>query len=469
VTEANSKDSAEVLGNTDTLDEVKAKKKTRIQELADAQAEKEACSQAQTQLDAFRAQLGKLSDNYSASKSAVGRYKRTLRMRQMKLRRQLKLLEEKRVLLERAKMIFAAASAQVVQRQKDVEHMEAIIKDLEEKLKKQMELIAEIQAKIADIETATEVGRLFKLELSRTLSNAVDTLAQAIHKPLEHLKITPEVNIAKNFDDAEEGAAPAMKQTVRAVASFCKQAEDDLTNPLVNLGTSNKLNVICTGQDWDNMIAEAQASVKGASKQVVDLLLAEQTGVVSDNHIPVSQSMTLRVAQGEPKGLRHAVAGYGGKGGTFVDGYVNPGWAVDENNGEVGTVGKMLMLYQKLGEAAELMNQKWVEAEAGARVLEQNIRDALVQLEKLQQLLKDAIAAKEVAENNMNEAQDVVNKNEEIAQTMDAAVKTTQKDITEGQAAADAVKDELLKEHRERAAALLEVLQEMKQSPNGAQ
>jgi len=390
-----------------------------------------------------------------------------LRMNMMRLRRQIKILEEKRKLLVRAKAIFAAAKAQVAQRQADVEHMEGVIADLEDKLKKQMELIARIEAKIADIEAATETGRLFKIELSRVLSNAVDTQNQAIHRPLALLKITPEKKIAANFDTAEEEAAPAMKATVRAVASFCAQADtsDALTNPLVKLeGSSKDLNFICVGQNWDNMIVEAQSSVKGAAKQVVDILLEEQSGVVADNLIPVDSSMTLRIASGEPKGLRHAVAAYGGKGGTFVDGYVNPGWTVEEANGEVGTVGKMLKLYQKLGEAAELMNQQFEEATAGARALEAQIKEALAQLEKLQELLRQAIAAKEIAEEKMNEAQAVVDENEKIKTQMENNVKQTEGQVEDGERTQEEVKDELLKEHRERAAALLEVLQEMKAS-----
>jgi len=342
-----------------------------------------------------------------------------------------------------------------------------VIADLEDKLRKQMELIARIEAKIADIEAATEVGRLFKIELSRVLSNAVDTTVQAVHKPLELLKITPDKKIAANFDTAEAEAAPAMKATVQAVASFCAQADTSnaLTNPLVKLeGSSKELNFICVGQNWDNMIAEAQSSVKGAAKQVVDILLEEQSGVVSDNRIPVDGSMTLRMASGEPKGLRHAVAAYGGKGGTFVDGYVNPGWTVEEANGEVGTVGKMLKLYQKLGEAAELMNQQFEEANAGARALEAQITEALAQLEKLQELLRQAIAAKEIAEEKMNEAQAVVDENEKIKTQMENNVKQTEAQIEEGEQKQEEVKNELLKEHRERAAALLEVLQEMKAS-----
>merc|ERR1711865_1217129 len=115
--------------------------------------------------------------------------------------------------------------------------MEGVIADLEDKLRKQMELIARIEAKIADIEAATEVGRLFKIELSRVLSNAVDTTVQAVHKPLELLKITPDKKIAANFDTAEAEAAPAMKATVRAVGSFCSQRDiaDALTHPLVKL------------------------------------------------------------------------------------------------------------------------------------------------------------------------------------------------------------------------------------------
>jgi len=212
------------------------------------------------------------------------------------------------------------------------------------------------------------------------------------------------------------------------------------------------------------MISEAQSSVKGAAKQVVDILEGEQSSVVSDNRVPVDSSLTLRMASGEPKGLRHAVSAYGGQGGTFVDGYVNPGWTVEEKDGAVGTVGKMLKLYQKLGEAAELMTQQWEDAQAGARALEAQIKDALEQLEKLQELLRQAIAAKEIAEANMNEAQAVVDENEQKKQQMEKAVEQTQTMVQEGSAKVEEVKDALLKEHRERAAALLEVLQELKAS-----
>jgi len=446
---------------------VKAKHKTALEQLASAKAEKEACSKSMIQLNAFRAQLGKLSTDYASSKRAVSRYSRTLRMQKMRLKRQIKILEAKKVLLARAKLIFAAASEQVRQRQADVEHMEGVLADLQAALVKQLELIATIEAKIADIDAATETGRLFKIELSRTLSNAVDILVQSIHKPLELLKVTPGKNIAADFDAAEEGAAPGMKETVRAVASYCAQEDTSnaLTNPLVKLeGSAQNLNFICVGQDWNNMIAEAQASVRGAAKQVVDLLTEEQSGVASDNQVPVAASMALRAASGEPKGLRHAVAAYGGKGGTFVDAYVNPGWTVDVSDGEVGTIGKMLMLYQKLGEAAELMDQQWEEAKAGALALEVKIKEALAELERLQEVLRQAIIAKEIAEANMVEAQKVVDENEALKTRMEGQVAASEEGLKKSDEAEAAVKDELLKEHRERAAALLEVLQEMKAS-----
>jgi hypothetical protein len=459
-----SQESGKVLGNTDTLDQLKADRSTKSQQLADATAEKTACAQAQTQLDAFRAQLGKLSGNYKSSKSAVGRYKRVLRMNQMRLRRQIQILEEKKKILERAKLIFAAASEQVVQRQADVTHMQAVLDDLVAQLKAHLILIAEIEEKISQIDAATETGRLVKNELSRILQNAHDTNVQAIHKPLEGLKITQERDIAKDFDDAEASAAPAMKTTVQAVAAYCstQEATNALTSPLVKVqNAKGGLNHICTGQDWNDMIAEAQASVKGVSKQVVDVLVSEQNNVKSDVHVPVAASMALREAHGEPKGLRHAVATFGGKG-SFFDGYLNPGWTVDDNDGSVGTVGKMLMLYQKLGEAAELMQQKWDEAKEHEKVLEQKKTEAEAELERLTVLLLQAIKAKEIAEKNMNDAQKVVDDNQALKDKMEENTKKAGETLAAGEQARDDVKDALLKEHRDRAAALLQVLQEMK-------
>jgi hypothetical protein len=464
VRELSTKEAAEVLGNTDTLDGLRAQHKTKTQELANAEAEKETCAEAQKQLEAFRAQLSKLSGNYKSSKSAVGRYKRTLRMQQMRLRRQIQILEQKRQLLERAKAVFAAASQQVIERQKDVDHMQAIVDDLIVQLKKQMELIAEIEQKIAEIDAATDTARKIKSELVVILQNAHDTQVQTIHKPFEGLKITPGTNLAQIFDTADEDAAPAMKSTVRVVADYCttEDVTNALTSPLIKLeGQSKELNFICVGQDWNNMISEAQATVKGAAKQVVDILVEEQNGLKSDINVPVSASMAVMEANGEPKGTRHAIATFGGSG-SFFDSYVNPGWTVAVNDGAVGAIGKMLQLYQKLGEAAEEMDAQWEAATAHARVLEQKKKEALAELARLQELLEQAIKAKQIAKEKMDEAQKVFDENKELKDKMQADVDKSTETLAEGEKAVAEVKDELLKEHRERAAALLQILQELK-------
>merc|ERR1719263_1162190 len=249
-----------------------------------------------------------------------------------------------------------------------------------------------------------------------------------------------------------------MKTTVRAIADYCstEQVTGALTSPLIKIeGQSKALNFICVGQDWNNMIAEAQSTVKGVAKQVVDLLVLEQEGVSSDIHVPVPASAKLREANGEPKGLRHAVAAFGGQGGSFFDGYLNPGWTVDVTDGTVGSVGKMLQLYQKLGEAAEQMQKKWDEAEAHRLVLEDRKAKALEELKRLQELLRQAIEAKKIAKENMDEAQ-------RITDELQAQVDATTANLEKSRKAQADVEDSLLKEHRERAAALLQVLQELK-------
>jgi hypothetical protein len=457
-------DSAKTLG-TEDLDELKAQRAAESQKLADFNAEKESCAQAHTQLEAFRAQLGKLSGNYKDAAKAVGRYKRTLRMQSMRLRRQIMILKQKKALLERAKQVFAAASQQVIERQADVDHMQAIVDDLIKQLEAQRILLEEIAQKIKEIDEATKTGRLIKSELSRIVSNAHDTQVQSIHKPLEGLKITLDRNIAQDFDTAEADAAPAMKTTVQAVAAYCSTEDvtTALTSPLVKIeGQSKALNFICVGLDWNNMIAEAQKTVKDASKQVVDLLVAEQEGVKSDIHVPVPASQALREANGEPKGLRHAVATFGGQGGSFFDGYLNPGWTVDVTDGAVGTVGKMLQLYQKLGEAAEEMQQQWDVAKAHEAVLLQKKKEAVAELERLTEKLIQAIKARDIAKEMMDEAQKVVDENQALKDQMQDQVDKSTETLAEGEKAQEEVKDALLKEHTERAAALLQILQELK-------
>merc|ERR1719408_883040 len=59
-----SAESGKVLGNTDTLDGLKAERAAKARKKKDAEGEKDACAAALTQLDAFRAQLSKLSGDY---------------------------------------------------------------------------------------------------------------------------------------------------------------------------------------------------------------------------------------------------------------------------------------------------------------------------------------------------------------------------------------------------------------------
>lgn len=384
-------------------------------------------------------------------------------MNEMRLKRQIQILEEKKKILERAKLIFAAASEQVVQRQADVDHMTAVLNDLIAQLKAQMELLRQIEKKISEIDAATETGQLIKNELSRILQNAHATQIESVHKPLEKLKITPDSTIAQDFDDAEAAAAPAMKTTVQAVAAYC--STDDVNNalnsPLISLAGDTSLNHICVGQDWNDMIAEAQASVKGVSTEVVKILVMEQDNVKSDIHTAVPASMSLREAHGEPKGLRHALAAFGGKG-SFFDSYFNPGWTVDVNDGALGTVGKMLTLYQKLGEASELMKQQWKEADDHRKVLEVKEQEAEDELARLTVLLEQAIKAEQIAKEKMDEAQKVVNENQALKDKMQEATDKARETLANGEKAQADVETALLKEHRDRAAALLQILQEMK-------
>jgi len=457
-------EAAQVLGNTDTLDGLKSQHKTKLQQLASAQAEKESCTRAQAQLEEFRAQLGELSGNYVKSKSAVGRYKRVLRMQQMRLRRQIQILEQKRKLLDQAKAIFAAASQQVIERQAEVDRVQKKLDELRAALQKQLELIAVIEKRITEIDEATQTSREFKEHLSRTLLTAVDTNVLSVHKPLADLKITPERNIAQDFDAAEEKAAPAMKTSVRAVSDYCatEEVSNALTNPLVELtGTEKKLNHICAGQDWNNMIAEAQASVKGTIKEVVDILAQEQSGVVGDGNLPPAGTLKLKDAGGEPEGAQGCIATYKSKS-HFTDEYITGGWTVEVIEGKIEKVGKMLMLYQKLGEAAEKMNELWEEATAAARALEVKVKETIEELEKVQELLRQAIAAKQIAKERMDEAQKVVDENEAIKKTMEEHVEKSTETLETGEKEVEAVRDALLKEHRERSAALLEVYQELK-------
>jgi len=464
---AAAQDGGEVdMSNTDTLDDLVAQRAAQRQELETAKADKDSCQKAQVQLDAFAAQLGKLSKTYGSSKRSVGRYARSLISQKRALARQIEVLEQKRKELARAKTIFAAASAQVEARKKDVEHMEKVLADLAEALRVQMELIARLEQKIRDIEAATEVGRVFKVDLSRTLANTVEYNSEAVHKPMATFSITPTMDFAQKFDDAEVAAAPAMKSTVNAVGDYCKmdRVTSALTSPLLDLkGASKPLNFICSGQDWSNMIVEAQGVVKGDAKQVVDILLGEQTKIIKDGKPPADASTKMRKAQGEPDGLHHTVAVYGEKTGTFVGEYLNPNWMVETTNtGEAASIGKILALYQKLGETFEQVTASYEEAKAGAEALQKRIEAALEEMVKLRELLKAAIEAKEIAEEKMNEAQELVNQAEELKAKLEARVASTEERKAKSEEDFQEASDALTAEHKERSAALLEILQQIK-------
>jgi len=66
----------------------------------------------------------------------------------------------------------------------------------------------------------------------------------------------------------------------------------------------------------------------------------------------------------------------------------------------------------------------------------------------------------------MNEAQKVVDENEEIKKEMEGNVAKSNQNVADGEKAVDDVKEALLKEHSERAAALLEALQAVRK-PKG--
>jgi hypothetical protein len=460
-------DGSEVdLSSTDTLDEVIAQRNAKRQELEAAKAEQDACQRAQLELDAFASQLGKLSETYKGNKRQVGSYTRRLLTQRRSLARQIQILEQKRVELARAKTIFDAASAQVEARQKDVALMEQVLQDLAEALRVQMEVIARLEQKIRDIEAATETGRVFKVELSRTLSNTVEYNAEAVHRPMATFSITPTRDFAQVFDDAEVAAAPAMKSTVRAVEEYCglERVTNALTSPLVGLkGASKPLNFICSGQDWGSMIVEAQSVAKSDAKQVVDILLGEQAKIVKDGRPPADVSIKMKKAQGEPDGARHTLAVYGDNTGTFVGGYLNPNWMVETTNtGEVASVGKILALYQKLGESYEQVTANFEEAKKGAEMLQKRIEAALQEMVKLRALLKAAIEAKEIAENKMEEAQELVNQAEAMKAQLEARVASTEERKAKSEEDFESAKDALMTEHKERSAALMQILQQIK-------
>jgi hypothetical protein len=463
--------SATNLAERETLDGVINKHKAKTFQLQDAKAAKEDCLKAQVELDAFAAQVGMLSATVKSSQRAVSKYRRTLRTEQMQLQKQIEILEEKRKELAKAKMIFDAASAQVEARKADVARMEAELERLAKALTAQLALVARLEQKITDIEAATEAGRLFKVELSVTLENSVEITVEAIHKPLMRVGVTPERSISQDFDDAELAAAPAMKETVRAVGEFC--GTERIVNALTGMqlkGTTHQLDHICTGQDWDKMIEEAQGVVKREAEEVVGILTGEQLSVKADQKVPGQSTLKMRGVAGEPDGLGQAMAVNGGdEGGKFVKDYC-PGWAVEvSDDGGVAKVGKMLALYQELGEAFNLVTADWQLAKEGAEKLQDQIKVALVEMKKLSELLQRAIAAKEVAETNMNEAQKLVDTAEELKKMMEGKVASAQTEKEQGDQRYDDAKDALLTEHKERTAALLQMLQELKKEGKGAE
>jgi len=453
----------ENLANTETADDVAKKLTDTKAKLDEAQADKSACQKAQTQLKEFANQLGELSSTVQDSTRAVSKFKRNLRMEEKRLARQIIELEKRMAVLKTAKMIFAAASAQVQARQEEVNKMEAALAKLLLALKEQQATIARLRAKLTDIEDATDAGRIFKAELSRMLLNAVSYNTEAVTAPLHGLGLSPDQNIVKNFDDAEAAAAPAMKATVNAVGNYCGSQEVLTALTGVQVDASHKLDHICTGQNWNDMIDEAQATVKEEAKTVVEILVQQQSVANEDKDVPSRADLMLREASGEPKGLRHAKSLLSKNGGTFVTGYVFPGWSVTLQNGNAADVGKMLKLYQKLGEHFEVVTADWEAAKEKERELIEESEKVAAQVEELKVLLQKAIAAQQVAKEHMEKAQGLVDEAERDKTVMEGRVAKATTDKAEGDDAFNAAKDALMSEHKKRSAALLELFQELQQ------
>ena len=57
---------------------------------------------------------------------------------------------------------------------------------------------------------------------------------------------------------------------------------------------SLKLDHICTGQNWNDMFDEAQATVKEEAKTVVEILVQEQSVANEDEDVPSRADLMLR-------------------------------------------------------------------------------------------------------------------------------------------------------------------------------
>jgi len=331
--------------------------------------------------------------------------------------------------------------------------------------KAQIALIAELQQKVQDIEAATATGNLLKEQLSVTLSHTVAINDQAIHTPLRQLGVAPGRNIAEEFNKAEDDSSPQMMQTVQAVGAFCSNKKVEILSAVQDqLGdTTHQMAFICTGVDWNNMIVEAQGVVKKDAQEIVDILVEEQERVIADNDVPEESSRVLREAHGEPAGLREAVAIYGGEAGTFMNTYVKSGWAVEEKHGSVAVIGNMLMLYQELGKAFEATLEKKAQAEKAEKKLSQEVQEAMKEMEKLQAMLKDAIAKKEIAETNMKEAQDLVEEAEEAKTFLEKSVGKATELADKAKGAFKDVWNALMSGHANRQVALLELQEKLQE------
>jgi len=325
--------------------------------------------------------------------------------------------------------------------------------------------MAELQQKIQDIEAATAAGQLFKEQLSVILLRTVDLNSQAVHTPLRKLGVTPGRNIAQEFDKAEDDSAQEMMKTVRAVGEFCSDRKVETLSAVQTQleSTTHQLAFICTGVDWNKMIAEAQGVVKKDAQEIVDILVEEQKSVNADNHVPAQSSLTLREAHGEPNGLRHAVALYGGEDGTFANTYVQPGWAVEEKDGSVAVIGNMLMLYQELGKAFEVTSKNWAQAQKAALDLDLQVQAAMKDLAEHTQMLKLAIAKKVIAKSKMKEAKGLVVDAEKVKLALESTVLLAKKVRDKGKQAFQKVKNVFMSAFKKRNVALLELSQELQE------
>jgi len=461
-----SEGSAVNMAETAILDEVINEHKAKTLQLQDAEAAKEDCIKAQVKLNEFAAELGTLSTTVKTSERSVGKYKRTLRSKQRRLDNQIKFLLEQKEKLAKAKIAFAAASAKVEATKEEVARMEAVLDGLAKELLAQKKLISELELKIADIEAATDASRLFKVQLSVTLENSVQATVEAIHQPLINVGVTPDRAISQDFDDAELAAAPAMKDTVRAVGEYC--GTESVVNALTGMqlkGTSHQLNHICTGQDWDKMIEEAQGVVKSEAEEVVGILTGEQASVKADNKVSAHEAIKMKGSQGQPANLEQSVGMYGGENAKFVEDYL-PGWKVevtDDGKGEITfQAGKMLLLYQKLGEEGEKMLGLYQAAQVKAKQIQDQINLAVEQMKELVKKLEKEIKDKDVKEADRDRVQGIVNTAQETANEMERSVASTQAKKAAEEEAFDDASKALLTEHTQRTAALLQMVQELK-------